>query len=186
MRCHLMLPFLLLMACSGGPTPSGQPAAASATGGRAAAPAGSTPAERCAAFVANGLAVAQRTRTELREEFGAPDTVIARTEPNRHSPGATDSLFTARYPGLTIEIRKPARGGDMAERMTVTYPRHLTYAEPGIGARETRVIELLGEPATRNADRLTYECGAGPVSSPVTFVIENAVVREVVFAFYVD
>lgn len=186
MRCQLLLPFLLVLACSGAPTPSGQPAAAGATGARAAAPVGSTAAERCAAFVANGLTVAQRTRAELREEFGAPDTVIARTEPNRHSPGVTDSLFTVRYPGLTIEIRKPAGGGDMAERMTVTYPRNLTYAEPNIGARETRVIELLGEPTAREAGRVTYECGAGTVPSPVTFVIEDAVVREIVFAFYVD
>ena len=93
----------------------------------------------------------------------------------------TDSLLTVRYPGLTIEIRKPASGGDMAERVTVTYPRNLTYAEPGIGARETRVVELLGEPTTRETGRLTYECGTGPAPPRVTFVIENAAVSEVVF-----
>jgi hypothetical protein len=186
MRWQLMLAVLLVTGCSGGTTPAGQPAAAGATGGRAGAPAGATAGERCAAFVANGLAVAQRTRAELREEFGAPDTVIARTEPNRHVPGATDSLFAVRYPGLTVEIRKPASGGDMAERVTVTYPRNLTYAEPGIGARETRVVELLGEPTTRETGRLTYECGTGPAPPRVSFVIENAAVSEVVFAFYVD
>ncbi len=155
-------------------------------GGERSGPPGETAAERCTAFMARALTLDASSRASLQGALGAPDTVEAMTEPNRHIPDGIDSLFFVHYAGASATLRKPPAGGELLEKVVVTDARHLRWSEPGIGTAEARVLELLGEPLERDADVLVYQCGEGPVDEPVTFLLANGVVREVVFTYYVD
>lgn len=149
-------------------------------------PPGETAAERCAAWIEEALAVTGTGRDDIRAQLGEPTEVSATTEPNRHIPDATDSLFTVTYPGIVFSLRKPPEGGDLLERAHVTDNAHLLWTDPGIGASAERVIEVLGEPAEREPDLLHYACGSGPVNEPAFFVLRDSVVQAVIFDFYVD
>jgi len=151
-----------------------------------ARPPGAGAEERCANFVTRSLTVEARTRTALREALGAPESVDVTTEPNRHIPDGTDSLVTVSYPGVAFSLRKPPEADDLMERIVVRDNRWLRWSEPGIGATSEDVTLILGEPAERDATLLRYSCSTGIVEEPVSFVLENGRVREIVFEFYVD
>lgn len=129
---------------------------------------------------------AHASRAELAGTFGTPDSVSSTTEPNRHVPGATDSLFVTYYPGLVAHFRKPPEGGDLVSLVEVEDNRYLRYPAIGVGAGEERVISVLGEPRTHEPGRLVYECaGMGP-GQPVTFRLSDGVVERIEIAYYVD
>ena len=167
------LALLMLLACSGDNMGGSRPP-------------GSTTEQRCASFVERGLTVEGRTRAALHQTLGAPASIDVTTEPNRHIPDGIDSLVTVTYPGITFSVRKPPEGGDLMERIVVQDNRWLRWSEPGIGASSESVISSIGEPAERDETMLRYSCGTGIVEEPVTFVLENGRVREIVFDFYVD
>jgi hypothetical protein len=151
-----------------------------------ARPPGATAEERCANWVERGLTVDARTRATLRETIGAPESVDVTTEPNRHIPDGIDTLVTVDYPGVAFSIRKPPEGGDLTERVVVNDNRWLRWTDPGIGTTVERVITSLGEPTDREETLLRFSCGRGIVEEPVTFVLENGRVSEILFDFYVD
>lgn len=125
------------------------------------------------------------TRAALRDRFGAPDSIRATTEPNRHVAGATDSLFVVYYPGLLISLRTPSGGRDMADRVEVTDGRYVRHAALRIGAPAAQVLAALGTPNTRDATRLVYDCGEG-AEQPVTFTLQHGVVAAITIDYYVD
>jgi hypothetical protein len=147
---------------------------------------GGTAMERCRTFYTEGLAVEGRTRAELREELGEPSAIEGDTEPNRHDPARTDSLWTVSYEGLEAGIRT-AGGNDLLERMTVTDDRHLRYREPSIGTMKSKLIEVLGD-ADREADGdPQYLCAPEPMPDmPVTFRMTDGRVVTIVWEYYVD
>ncbi|HSK18701.1 MAG TPA: hypothetical protein VK912_06150 [Longimicrobiales bacterium] len=125
------------------------------------------------------------TRQAFAAEFGAPDSIARRAEPNRHDPAAVDSLFTVHYPRLVLDIRTPAGSRDMATHVGVEDNRYLAYPGIGIGAAASKVEEVLGEPRERGPGSMTYECGMG-AEQPVTFTIADGRVSAVDIAWYVD
>lgn len=132
------------------------------------------------------LLLAHASRAELAGTFGTPDSVNSTTEPNRHVPGATDSLFVVHYPGLVAHFRKPSEGDDLVSFVEVEDNRYLQYPSIGVGATEERVVSVLGEPGTHEPGRLVYECaGVGP-EQPVTFRLSDGVVERIEIAYYVD
>lgn len=146
-----------------------------------------TPAVTCEDYVESGLAVRAGTREEFRAELGEPRRLESETEPNRHDPALTDTLFRLEYPGLAAWIRRPARLNDLLERVEVTDNRHLAYPELGVGAEAEAVVAALGEPDERTDARLVYACDPGPgPEEPVWFLVEDGRVDEVHFSFYVD
>jgi hypothetical protein len=147
---------------------------------------GATARERCRAFYEEGLAVEGRTRAELREELGKPAAIEVDTEPNRHDPARTDSLWRIRYEGLEAGIRT-AGGNDLLERMTVTDDRHLRYREPSIGTMESELIEVLGDPDREADGEPQYLCAPEPMPDmSVTFRITDGRVAAIVWEYYVD
>lgn len=124
-------------------------------------------------------------RSALEEAFGTPDSIESRTEPNRHLQGATDSLFTVYYPGMVMSLRKPSQGQDLASGLEVSRNRYLRYPTIGIGSPADRVVRVLGPPQERDDRKIVYDCGIG-AEQPVTFALEEGVVRGVNVAFYVD
>ena len=124
-------------------------------------------------------------RAGLRTAFGAPDSVVAHAVPNRHVPGVIDTLFTLRYPGLTVEIHKPGEGHDLAAGVTVEDNRYIAFPRIGIGAPADSVTALLGAPTSRKAQSLIYDCGE-EVNQPVTFEVQNGRVQRIVISYYVD
>lgn len=151
-----------------------------------AVPPGDTAAERCVRYVEEGLALDSLTRAGLRAALGEPASIETDTEPNRHIPDAIDSLFTLAWEGLEVRVRTPPSGSDLVERVTVRHDRYLRWPDPGIGATQDHVAEVLGPPQERQPGVVRYACGSGPVSEPVGFVITDAHVVEIVFDFYVD
>jgi hypothetical protein len=125
------------------------------------------------------------TREAFAAAFGQPDSTAVATEPNRHIPGAVDSLFTVHYPGLLMDIRTPPGSRDMATHVRVTDDRYLAYPGLGMGTSAARVEEVLGEPRERAADYLRYQCGEG-AEQPVTFRIAGGRVSAVEIDYYVD
>jgi hypothetical protein len=124
-------------------------------------------------------------RDALHKSWGPPDSVRASTEPNRHIEGETDSLLVVRYPGLSVSLRMPPSGRELTSHADVRDNRYLRYPAIGIGADTARVIGALGEPARRSADGFVYECGMA-AAQPITFVIEDGMVRRIDIAYYVD
>jgi hypothetical protein len=124
-------------------------------------------------------------RASMRAMFGPPDSVRATTEPNRHLPEVTDSLFVLYYPGLTADIRKPHQGGDMPVHVRVSDTRYLAYPQVGVGVPLDNVIRLLGEPTSRAATSLSYDCGIG-AEQPVIFHFDAGRVSSVEIQYYVD
>ena len=137
----------------------------------------------CATFLETALRAAP-ARAELHEAFGAPDSVRAWTEANRHVPDVLDSLFVVHYAGLQLEIRRPHGGLDMADLALVSDNRYLARGGIGIGAPAERVVAVLGEPAERTPDRLRYECGE--TGAPVMFLLARGVVTGLELDYYVD
>lgn len=127
----------------------------------------------------------ETTRAALEAAYGPPDSMSAETEPNRHVPDATDSLFVVHYPGLTVEIRRPPSGDDLTSHAAIRDNRYLARAAVGIGARADRVVSVLGEPRTRSEDRLVYDCGPH-TEQPVTFWLADVVVERIEISYYVD
>ena len=135
--------------------------------------------------LANELLRTPITRAALSAEYGAPDSLLATTEPNRHVEGATDSLFTVFYPGLTALLRTPTDARDMVTHVTVSDNRYVAYPRIGIDADAASVTDALGAPHTRDAGSLVYACGEA-VEQPVTFHLANGVVRSIDISYYVD
>lgn len=131
------------------------------------------------------ILAAAPTREAFAGAYGPPDTVIATTEPNRHVPGAVDSLFTVAYAGFVMEIRTPAGARDMATHVEVEDNRYLAFPGIGIGAPAERLEDVLGPPTSASAGRVTYDCSEA-VEQPVTFVIEDGRVARIEIAYYVD
>jgi len=129
--------------------------------------------------------LAPSTRATLVDSYGAPDSTVAVTEPNRHVVGAIDSLFVVYYPGLNASFRKPSDGSDLVTQMDVADNRYLRYPSLGIGARSERLLHVLSDPAVVAVDRIEYNCGIG-ADEPVTFWLSNGQVRRVSKSYYVD
>lgn len=129
--------------------------------------------------------LAPLTREELLQAYGAPDSVHAATEPNRHVAGVIDSLFQVHYPGLTAGFRTPGGGSDLITRMDVTDNRYLRYPTIGIGARRDRLMQVLPDTSLVAADRVEYDCGMG-ANEPVTFWLVGGQIRRVSKSYYVD
>lgn len=147
---------------------------------------GETARARCEAFYEEGLAVEALTRVALRGELGEPIAALHTTEPNRHLPERTDTLWTLRYEGLQAEIRT-AGGNDLLERVGVTEDRHLRFAEPRIGSPRAEVVERLGAPHEDRDGDLRYLCAPEPMPDmPVTFRMEGGRVAAIVWEYYVD
>ncbi len=122
------------------------------------------------------------TRRTLRDAFGEPDETSVTTEPNRHDPQVTDSLFTLTWPGSEFRVRK-ATGDDFPVRAEISEPGVM---EPDlIGVDTARVVEVLGQPRRRSDGELVYDCGMG-ASEPVTLYVEDGAVTGVRVSYYVD
>lgn len=172
-RRGLLLLSLCLGACA--PQAGGD---ADATASNTALPAGCAGLER-------SLLSFEPDRAGVHAAFGAPDTVIAVTEPNRHAEGVTDTLFTLRYPGLVLDIHKPGGGNDLASGVVVEDNRYLAFPRIGIGASADSVTVLLGTPTARDGVSLIYDCGE-EVNQPVRFEVSEGRVRRIVISYYVD
>ena len=139
-------------------------------------------------FYANAAAcrVLRRTRTELLSEAGQPLNTTARVEPNRHVASEQDSIIRLEYNGMTVQLRVPGPGGELFEQVAVTDRKWLNfpYFRPGVSAE--KVIQAMGEPQRREANRLIYNCGAGEADEPVVFEISEGTVERIVFNYYVD
>lgn len=135
--------------------------------------------------LARTILAVEPARASLRRQFGAPGSVTATTEPNRHVPDRVDSLFVVRYPGLTASLRKPGGGEDMVDAVVVTESRFLAHPAIGMGTREERVLATLGEPTRRTAESLVYDCGEH-VEEPVTFHLRDGLVLRIEIDYYLD
>ena len=170
-------------ACAPDPAPSEHPA-----GREPAAGDGQTPPaveEIACQDLARTILAVEPLRASLAREFGAPDSIVATVEPNRHVPGRMDSLFVVHYSGLTSFLRKPGGGQDMMDHVVVTENRFLSHPSIGVGVSGDRVIAALGEPTRRTAESLVYDCGMH-VEEPVTFHLEDHVVRRIEIDYYLD
>jgi hypothetical protein len=135
------------------------------------------------------------TRAALRERLGEPRTLRADTATNRHGVG-TDTLFALEFRGLAFSVRKA--GAPPRELLEVasldSRSRSLPAGPAGIVIARTRESELrarLGAPAEsrQRGDtlQLIYRASApGDVDEYVQFELVRAVLRRVVWIFYVD
>jgi hypothetical protein len=184
-RARTFLLPILLVACADAPE---QPAPSPAADVPAAAPLaqGALPdSGACIAFVENGLAFDGRTRAALREQAGEPVSVQATTA--QGFGNAQDSLFLVRYTGMLASLHKPAGAAELLDGVRVSDNRWLRYPEAGIGVTAEMVERLLGPPAERTDEGLTYACHSHPAQDdPVTFRLAGGRVVEVVYTFFMD
>jgi hypothetical protein len=174
---------VLTAACS--PESDARPDAAAGDDAGPAAAVGDVPADLTCETLRESVLRSGTDRDALSNAWGTPESVRVSTEPNRHIEGATDSLLVVRYPGLSVSLRKPPSGRELTSHADVSDNRYLRYPAIGVGADTASVIGALGEPTRRPADGFVYECGMA-AAQPITFVIEDGVVRRIDIAYYVD
>ena len=182
---------VVMLGCSGADSPDARSNAtnASATSIASAVPepafdSASVAGLTCLTLM-DAVFLAPLTREELLQAYGAPDSVHARTEPNRHVAGVIDSLVQVYYPGLTAGFRKPGEGTDLITQMEVTDNRYIRYPSIGIGARRDRLIQVVSDTSLVRDDRVEYDCGMG-ANEPVTFWLVGEQIRRVSKLYYVD
>jgi hypothetical protein len=176
MRADWLAAILLLAACSepaeqANNRPPADPAKAAAA---------------CQQFTRDGLKLKARTRAQLVAEAGGPLDTGERVEPNRHTPGAQDSIIRFVYDGMIVQVRKPGPSNEMFEHVTVSSRKWLNFPYFRPGLTEANLTGVLGEPQQRAAGKLTYECGGGEVENPVVFEMKDGAVQRIVFNYYVD
>lgn len=188
---------LALASCGGDADDTGTPGDAGAGPGADAPAAGTAPSSPAASdasapdralasLTCEGLPSQilprEPTRRTLRDAFGEPEATSVTTEPNRHAPERTDSLFVLSWPGAEFRLRK-ASGDDLPERAEIT---RAGVMDPDlIGVDTARVVEVLGPPTERADGEMVYDCGTG-ASEPVTLFVEDGVVARVRVSYYVD
>lgn len=132
------------------------------------------------------------SRGEIRDALGTPTRIEVRVQENRHVEGATDSLFTLAYPGLTFELNRPGP----VEGELLTSVRLLDGGRelPG-GLRvghmtRGELLERLGDPArTRSRGDTTvlvYDITGPAADRSVDLLVAGDTLRAVAWAPYVD
>ena len=189
---HRVIAFALVMAgCSGADSPDARSNATNDSTSPIASAVAEPPFDSASVAgltcltLMDAVFLAPLTREELLQAYGAPDSVHARTEANRHVPGVIDSLFQVHYRGLMAGFRKPGGGSDLITQMDATDNRFLRYPTIGIGARRDRLLQVLPDTSVVAADRVEYNCGTG-ADEPVTFWLVGDQVRRVSKSYYVD
>lgn len=125
------------------------------------------------------------TRATLRMEYGPPDSMSSRTTPNRHVPGAVDTLEALHYAGLSVRFHVPGSGGEIVSRVEVFDNRYLEY--PLIGASFAELERQIGAPEQRSDSLAIYRCRACVAGDdPVELIIGEDLIRRVRFNYYVD
>jgi hypothetical protein len=191
----LVIAFLSLSRCSGAPDEAGDtlepesaaaPDSAASTSGPPSLPE-AAPDETAADCEALGVRILRLhpTRAALAGTYGPPDSILATAEPNRHVPGATDSLFVVHYPGLEVHIRTPAGARDLVSDVVVRDGRYIADPRFGPGSDAASVRAALGEPGEQADGQWTYECGTH-VENPVTFEFRAGRVAAITIGYYVD
>jgi hypothetical protein len=115
----------------------------------------------CGHLVENGLAIPNSRRTAVTSQFGRPDSTQSEPTPNKHNPAQTDSTVTVFYPGLRLHyivLGAKEGGTDVLYRADVSSNRYLKYPSLGIGASREAIVNAVGEPEERTADRARYSC----------------------------
>ncbi|MGH7481165.1 MAG: hypothetical protein ACRELV_03350, partial [Longimicrobiales bacterium] len=176
-------------ACTSSPaTPPAAPPTAPSVPRAAAEPV--TPISPAAArdtFVLTGLRPIGRTRGEIIDRAGRPDSVRVRAVPNRHVEGQIDTVATLYYPELRAELYVISGGRELLMSVLVRDDRWLASDRIRIGMPWRRVPELLGPPLDTQNGRPAYWCaGCLGAEDPVLFHVEDGVVRAVEFTYYVD
>ena len=180
-RLFVPLAIVALLGCTGDRS-NEAPAVQPDSTPRVQAPA---PAQLSCEGLETSILAVPATRAELRRAYGEPDSIFGTTEPNRHVPGAVDSLFSVYYQGLTAGLRTPSGARDMVEHVTVRDNRFLRYPHIGIGATPSDIVAALGEPTARVSMTLVYDCGDA-TDQPVTFHLQTARVDSIQIHYYVD
>src|SRR5690606_36533269 len=136
-------------------------------------------------FVRGGLVTPGRTRSEIEQTLGTPDSIRFEVVPNRHVPNATDTLFALHYTDLVAGIHRPGPGGELLSSVEVSSNRHLRYPLVGISAEEAEAA--LGPPDERSDSTLTYRCTTCVAGDdPVVITLANGGVERIRFSYYVD
>lgn len=174
-----LLPCAFLLSCGGSPPAESTEAVPSPP---PAVP-GDLPSRE--EFVRGGLALAAWSRASLREALGEPDSIASEVIPNRHLPGAIDTLFIVYYPELAVHIHRPGPGGELVSSAYVGSNQYLKY--PVIGVAEGAIETAFGPPDEESGDTLTYLCtNCIAADDPVHLFLERGRVEGVRFNYYVD
>lgn len=139
-------------------------------------------------WLGSALLPSGTTPEEVVRRFGEPDRRSADPTPNRHIPDQTDSIITLAYDrGLSVTFYAITGGRSLLQSLSVTEAGILPDGPIDVGARWEEVTDLLGAPDGRRSGRPYYVCAScGEAEEPVSFGVEDGVVRSVRFEYYVD
>ena len=138
-------------------------------------------------WLIEGPIAAQLDRAQLVQRFGAPQRIESQPIPNRHDPSVTDSIVQLHYAGARYVYYVVTQGSHaLLDDALIRDPSHLRYAAPGIGTPADSLRAWWGEPTNGTDTTLEYDCTSCETPHPATFVIQDGVVREIRFDFYVD
>lgn len=148
----------------------------------------------CTDVTERGLRIPTRTRADLIRALGEPDGLDSRAvaaPPDTAPEAAVDSVFRLRWPGLEVSGHRPAEGEEAIDEVVVRSNHYLRFPDLGIGVPPERLVEVLGAPGAREGDhsrgRLVYACHTSPArDDPVAFVVEDGLVDEIVYTFFMD
>lgn len=120
---------------------------------------------------------------EIKQNLGPPTSEKVERVPDHSPTDATKEIHTLDYAGLSVEVDR--LGGSKPRenliRLTITDGKYKTRMGLTIGASQSEVERILGEPWVENGAFL-YEEDIGLV----TFSFRNGVVRKIQWEWYAE
>lgn len=137
-------------------------------------------------YIAAGPLISARTRAELKELLGAPDSAIAVAIPNRHVAGQIDSLVTLHFDDVSATLYAVTGGGEILNSMTIRDNRWLREGPVRIGSAWADVGESWGGSAQLQGNPYHFECRRCVVPESVILDVRAGRIEAIRFEHYVD
>jgi len=129
-----------------------------------------------------------KTREELYQNLGRPDSIAVETTNNCHVENVVDTIFTYNYSGITVQTYKGkyVNGGTLLTKVIVTDSLYKNIYDLNVGSSENEIFSVFGPPKKyKNNSIYLYEVIIGAPDG-LLFYIEKGEIIKIIRNYYND